>query len=75
MTTQTRAAPRLRTHLFKACQRCHGDLVLDRESETEVLGASIDYVCLQCGRRAPLSAVALLLGSTTGRGAIQSRAA
>jgi hypothetical protein len=54
MTTQAFAARRLRTHLYKACQRCHGDLVLDREVELEALGASSDYVCLQCGRRTPL---------------------
>lgn len=56
MTTHALTASRLRTHFYKACQRCHGDLVLDREVEFEALGACSDYVCLQCGRRTPLQA-------------------
>ncbi len=34
--------------LYKACPRCHGDLVLD---EYERLAAgTLSYECLQCGR-------------------------
>jgi hypothetical protein len=34
--------------LYKACPRCHGDLVLD-EAERRETGACA-YECLQCGR-------------------------
>jgi hypothetical protein len=47
MTTQTTT----RRFLYKACSRCHGDLLLDREVEPSLLvKGQIGYVCLQCGR-------------------------
>ena len=52
MQTTTRK-PNLLIH---ACPRCHGDLYRD------MLEQDVEYVCLQCGRRAvtrqPLAAVA-----------------
>jgi hypothetical protein len=75
MTTQAPTATRLRTHLYKACQRCHGDLVLDREVEFEVLSESSDYVCLQCGRRAPLQALVESTASVVRREAVTANAA
>ena len=74
MTTQAPTAPRLRTHLYKACQRCHGDLVLDREVEFAALAAS-DYVCLQCGRRTPLQALVEATAPAGARQAITANAA
>jgi hypothetical protein len=65
----------LRTHLYKACQRCHGDLVLDREVEFEALGASSDYVCLQCGRRTPLQALAETIAPAVSRQHVTANAA
>jgi uncharacterized protein YbaR (Trm112 family) len=47
---------KLRTHLYKACPRCQGDLVMDPESELGEL-AQVAYVCLQCGRRTTLRAL------------------
>jgi hypothetical protein len=38
-----------RSILFRACPRCHGDLVLDSEEAQELHG-ELYYVCLQCGR-------------------------
>lgn len=39
--------------LYKACPRCRGDLVLDAEEESRlILDHRLEYVCLQCGRRA-----------------------
>ena len=73
MTTQAPTSQRLRTHLFKACQRRHGDLVLDREFEA--LGASSDYVCLQCGRRAPVRALVESTASVVRREAVAANAA
>jgi DNA-directed RNA polymerase subunit RPC12/RpoP len=58
MTAETYKALRLRSHLYKACQRCGGDLILDRETELEAMGSYPDYVCLQCGRRLQLSTIA-----------------
>ena len=34
--------------LYKACPRCHGDLILDEYEPNEHVG--ITYECLQCGR-------------------------
>jgi hypothetical protein len=39
-------------YLLKACPRCHGDL----RHEVDEFGDS-DYVCLQCGRAAPMAMV------------------
>ena len=61
MTTWAPTATTLKIHLYKACQRCGGDLMLDREIDFGALGASSDYVCLQCARRTPLSVVARAL--------------
>jgi DNA-directed RNA polymerase subunit RPC12/RpoP len=46
---------RVKTFAYKCCPRCSGDLALDRQSET------LDYVCLQCGRRQQISVVLALL--------------
>jgi hypothetical protein len=43
MTTKTQ-----RKLLMRACPRCHGDLLHDDYED--------EYTCLQCGRRADLSA-------------------
>jgi len=41
----------MRTYLYKACPRCHGDLVLDPEAERSLtMDSRIEYICLQCGR-------------------------
>jgi hypothetical protein len=49
---------RLKTTLFKACPRCHGDLILDDEEASDVAlnDTGTGYVCLQCGRRATVKA-------------------
>ncbi len=39
----------LKTYLFKACPRCHGDLILDLDAGQE-RDSQVVYVCLQCGR-------------------------
>ena len=39
--------------LYKACPRCRGDLMLDAEDEPRLVeDQPLEYVCLQCGRRA-----------------------
>jgi hypothetical protein len=57
MTTRVPIARNLKKHLFKACQRCGGDLVLDPEANFEALRGSTEYVCLQCGRSTTLRAI------------------
>jgi hypothetical protein len=48
---------KLKTCLYKACSRCGGDLVLESEIALGTLAAGrIEYVCLQCGRRAVFTA-------------------
>jgi len=34
--------------LYKACPRCHGDLILDEFEQRET--GELTYECLQCGR-------------------------
>jgi len=75
MTTQATTALSLKIHLYKACQRCGGDLMLDREIDFEALGASSDYVCLQCARRTPLSAVARALVPVSKQDGVVARTA
>jgi len=42
----------MKTFLYKACPRCHGDIVLDVDVEQNLLiDNRLEYVCLQCGRR------------------------
>ena len=55
-TTLERPAVRIPRNVFKGCQPCGGDLVIDREAEADLSG-TIDYVCLQCGRQTSLGAV------------------
>ena len=57
MTTQVLEPVRLRTHVFKGCRRCGGDLRLERDADIMVRHNAYDYVCLQCGRHTPLAAV------------------
>jgi DNA-directed RNA polymerase subunit RPC12/RpoP len=43
---------RTRAFLYKACPRCRGDLMLDPDLDEELgMEPSLEYVCLQCGRR------------------------
>ncbi|HWC30023.1 MAG TPA: hypothetical protein VG845_08085 [Dehalococcoidia bacterium] len=72
MTVQAFDGTRLRSHLYKACQRCGGDLMLDRDVDYGDRHATISYVCLQCGRHTPLRA--LLPQATRGVG-VPARAA
>ena len=72
MTTQTQIRPVLKTHLFKACIRCGGDLVLERDSAFDRLTGGPDYVCLQCGRTMPVQALTL---SSATAGAVPAEAA
>jgi hypothetical protein len=47
---------RFKTHLYKHCPRCRGDLLADKESfAEETSAAEVVYVCLQCGRSTQLS--------------------
>jgi hypothetical protein len=40
-----------RTFLYKACPRCHGDLIMDpEEADYPPQEDRVEYVCLQCGR-------------------------
>ena len=55
-TTLERPVIRIHRNVYKACQRCGGDLVLDREAEADLRGV-IDYVCLQCGRHESIRSV------------------
>jgi len=43
---------KIKTVLYKSCQRCRGDLVLEQQDN------SIEYSCIQCGGRTPLRALA-----------------
>jgi len=51
----TRATKSIKTFLYKACPRCHGDLVLEEELGHALQG-QVEYVCLQCGRSVPIDA-------------------
>ena len=45
----------LKTFLYKACPRCQGDLALDFDMEQRLTPhEELQYVCLQCGRRASI---------------------
>jgi transcription initiation factor TFIIIB Brf1 subunit/transcription initiation factor TFIIB len=41
----------LKTFVYKACPRCHGDLQLDRSVDPP------EYVCVQCGRSISIRAL------------------
>jgi DNA-directed RNA polymerase subunit RPC12/RpoP len=42
----------MKTNLYKACPRCHGDLVVDADVQQNlIIDNRLAYVCLQCGRR------------------------
>lgn len=57
-----RHSKQLRTYLYKACPRCHGDLVLDIEESPRLPQARLAaaYACLQCGRRFVLAGEGLV---------------
>jgi hypothetical protein len=55
-TTLERPTTRIPQNVYKGCERCGGDLVLDREAEAYLQGV-VDYVCLQCGRHTPIRSV------------------
>jgi predicted RNA-binding Zn-ribbon protein involved in translation (DUF1610 family) len=57
MTTATPIRHPAKTVLYKSCPRCHGDLVIDRESEAAPEAQSVDFVCLQCGRSVSMKMV------------------
>ena len=57
MTTQAIAPIKLRTNIYRGCQRCGGVLRLERDLDSLVDEQGVDYVCLQCGRHTPLAAV------------------
>jgi predicted SprT family Zn-dependent metalloprotease len=61
-TTLVRPTMKVPRNVYKGCQRCGGDLVLDREAEVDLRG-SVDYVCLQCGRHVSIRGVLQLLGA------------
>jgi predicted SprT family Zn-dependent metalloprotease len=54
--TLERDAVRVHRNVYKGCQRCGGDLVLDREAEADLRGV-IDYICLQCGRHKSIRSI------------------
>jgi hypothetical protein len=64
MTTETPTRIKLRTHIFKGCQRCGGDLRLERSPDAPLGTTEYDYVCLQCGRQTPLAMMLDRLGQT-----------
>ena len=46
----------IKSFLYKTCARCHGDLALDIDVDpTRTAALQIEYVCLQCGRRAEIA--------------------
>jgi len=49
--------PVMKSFLYKACPRCHGDLVLDAAEQSLAVERSAEYVCLQCGRPTTVGAV------------------
>jgi hypothetical protein len=58
MTTATPIRHPAKTMLYKSCPRCHGDLIVDRESEGEN-PEMLDFVCLQCGRNVSMKLIDL----------------
>ena len=47
----------IKSFLYKGCARCHGDLALDIDVDpTRAVESLVEYVCLQCGRRAAAAA-------------------
>jgi hypothetical protein len=46
----------MKTNLYKACPRWHGDLVVDAGVEQNLIDNRREYVCLQCGRRTEMFA-------------------
>ncbi len=59
MTTATPIRHPAKTMLYKSCPRCHGDLIVDRESQGWADPEAIDFVCLQCGRDVSMKLVDL----------------
>ncbi|HEX5369150.1 MAG TPA: hypothetical protein VFY10_07015 [Dehalococcoidia bacterium] len=59
MTTATPIRHPARKMLYKSCPRCHGDLIVDRESEGPQARETRDFVCLQCGRNVAMRLVDL----------------
>ena len=52
-----------KTYLYRACPRCHGDLVLDLEvKQGLMIDERTEYVCLQCGRQASMEATSSVRG-------------
>ena len=58
MTTATTIRHPAKTMLYKSCPRCHGDLIVDRESEG-LNPEALDFVCLQCGRNVAMKLIDL----------------
>ena len=57
MTLETPTPIKLRTNIFRGCQRCGGTLRLERDLDSRLDETDIHYTCLQCGRHTPLVAV------------------
>jgi DNA-directed RNA polymerase subunit RPC12/RpoP len=57
VTIEAIAPLKLRTNIYKGCQRCGGVLRLERDTSSVVDRSAVEYVCLQCGRTTSLAAV------------------
>ena len=57
MTATTLTPIKLRTNIYRGCERCGGTLHLEQDVDSMLDHDSYDYVCLQCGRHTPLAAV------------------
>ena len=57
MTTAAPSRIKLQTHIYKGCRRCGGVLHLERDPGSTLAPDALEYVCLQCGGRAPVAAV------------------
>ena len=61
----------VKTHLYKACPRCHGDLVLDADvKHSRMIDGRVEYVCLQCGRRTSIEVTSIIITPAASRAAL-----
>jgi hypothetical protein len=61
MTIETLSPIKLRTNIYKGCERSGGTLRFERDIDSILDHDAYDYACLQCGRHTPAAVVFLRL--------------
>lgn len=67
MTVEAPTPIKLRTNIYKGCQRCGGVLRLERDLDSILDENAVTYVCLQCGRHTPVASVIARTQAEAGR--------